>query len=179
MVVKRKINKTNYILAIFFTVIIFFLGLTLGFLFDNLRLNYVEDMNKESEVDYLSLQSQYAYRVISAKWIDSSQEGFRATLSITGIDDMGLVNEVTRLISNNLHVNIHNINISGNEGFFQGHITVSIKNNKQLTNLIQLLKKNKSQNISTFVLNYNSIDSPISKSIKSLSFSKNRRLASS
>lgn len=98
-------------------------------------------VHKHNCPNALSLQSQYAYRVISAKWIDSSQEGFRATLSITGIDDMGLVNEVTRLISNNLHVNIHNINISGNEGFFQGHITVSIKNNKQLTNLIQLLKK--------------------------------------
>ena len=61
MAVKRKVIKSNYIIAIFFTIIIFFLGLTLGFLFDNLRLSYVESLNKESEVDYLSLQFQYLY----------------------------------------------------------------------------------------------------------------------
>jgi GTP pyrophosphokinase len=87
------------------------------------------------------MQSQYAYRVISAKWIDSKQQGYKASLELTGIDNLGLVNEVTRVISNNLNVNIHKLNISGDEGFFQGEIIVHIKNNKQLNNLIQQLKK--------------------------------------
>jgi guanosine-3',5'-bis(diphosphate) 3'-pyrophosphohydrolase len=98
-------------------------------------------VHKHNCPNALSLQSQYAYRVISAKWIDSTQDGFKASISIVGIDNLGLINEVTRLISTSLNVNIHNINISGNEGFFEGQITVSIKNNKQLTNLIALLKK--------------------------------------
>jgi len=98
-------------------------------------------VHKHNCPNALSLQSQYAYRVISAKWIDSTQEGFKVTLSIIGIDNLGLINEVTRIISTSLNVNIHNINISGNEGFFQGQITVSIRNNKQLTDLIRLLKK--------------------------------------
>lgn len=89
----------------------------------------------------LSLQSQFAYRVISAKWIDSSQHGFKVELSLTGIDNLGLVNEVTRVISNNLHVNIHKINISGDQGYFQGQITVNVKNNKELKNVILQLKK--------------------------------------
>lgn len=89
----------------------------------------------------LSLQSQYSYRIINAKWIDSTQQGFKASISIIGIDKLGLANEVTRVISNSLHVNIHSINISGEEGFFQGEIVVSVKNNKQLDNLIKLLKK--------------------------------------
>jgi len=89
----------------------------------------------------LSMQSQYAYRIISAKWIDSTQQGFKSTLEITGIDILGLVNEVTRVISNNLNVNIHKLNISGDEGLFQGQITVHIQNNKQLNNLIKQLKK--------------------------------------
>ena len=89
----------------------------------------------------LSMQSQYAYRIISAKWIDSTQQGFKSTLEITGIDILGLVNEVTRVISNNLNVNIHKLNISGDEGLFQGQITVHIQNNKQLNNLIRQLKK--------------------------------------
>ena len=89
----------------------------------------------------VSMQSQYAYRVISAKWIDSTQYGFKVTLKLTGIDDLGLVSKVTKIISNNLNVNIKKLNISGEEGFFEGKITVDVKNNKQLNNLIKQLKK--------------------------------------
>ncbi len=98
-------------------------------------------VHKRNCPNALSMQSQYAYRVISAKWIDSSQQGFKATLELTGVDNMGLVNEVTKVISGILNVNIHSLNISGDEGFFQGVITVHINNNKQLTNLIQKLLK--------------------------------------
>ena len=87
------------------------------------------------------MQSQFAYRVISAKWIDSMHQGFKASLEITGVDNLGLVNEVTKVISGTLNVNIHSLNISGDEGFFHGMITVHINNNKQLNNLIQKLLK--------------------------------------
>jgi GTP pyrophosphokinase len=79
--------------------------------------------------------------VISAKWIDSKQEGFKATVELTGVDTMGLVNEVTRVISSNLHVNIHSLNISSDEGIFLGRIVVEIKNNNQLNQLVQKLLK--------------------------------------
>ncbi len=98
-------------------------------------------VHKHNCPNALSMQSQYAYRIISAKWIDSSQQGFKSTLDITGVDNLGLVNEVTRVISNNLNVNIHKLNIAGDEGLFQGKITVHIENNKQLNNLIKQLKK--------------------------------------
>ena len=97
-------------------------------------------VHKHNCPNALSMQSQYAYRLISAKWVDSSQQGFKATLSLTGVDNLGLVNEVTRVISNNLNVNIHSLNISGDEGFFHGQITVDIKNNKQLNELIEKLQ---------------------------------------
>ncbi len=96
-------------------------------------------VHKHNCPNAVSLQSQYAYRVISAKWVDSSQQGYKATLKLTGVDDLGLVNEVTRVISGILNVNIHSLNISGDEGFFQGLITVHINNNKQLNNLIKKL----------------------------------------
>ena len=98
-------------------------------------------VHKHNCPNALSLQSQYSYRIISAKWIDSSQQGFKASLSVKGIDNMGLANEVTRVISSDLNVNIQSINISGNEGFFNGEISVGVKNNKQLVHLIQKLKK--------------------------------------
>lgn len=98
-------------------------------------------VHKHNCPNALSMQSQYAYRVIRAKWVDSTRQGFKVTLELTGVDKIGLVNEVTRVISSSLSVNIHSLNISGDEGFFHGSVTVHIKNNKQLNNLIQRLQK--------------------------------------
>jgi GTP pyrophosphokinase len=96
-------------------------------------------VHKHNCPNAVSLQSQYAYRVISAKWVDSSQQGFKATLELTGVDNLGLVNDVTKVISGILNVNIQSLNISGDEGFFHGFITVHIGNNTQLNNLIKKL----------------------------------------
>ncbi len=97
-------------------------------------------VHKHNCPNAVSMQSNYAYRIILAKWIDSTQQGYKATLNITGIDDLGLVSDITEIISKNLSVNIHELNISGNEGFFQGKITVHVNNNKQLNNLILKIK---------------------------------------
>jgi len=61
MEVKRRISKEKYILAFVITAVVFILGLTLGILFDNYRLNVTEEGVKQREVDYLSLQLQYLY----------------------------------------------------------------------------------------------------------------------
>ena len=56
----------------------------------------------------------------SAKWIDSSQQEFTAMIQLTGIDNLGLVSEVTKVISSNMHVNIKNIHFETNHGLFSG-----------------------------------------------------------
>jgi GTP diphosphokinase / guanosine-3',5'-bis(diphosphate) 3'-diphosphatase len=89
----------------------------------------------------ISLQSNYAYRIISAKWIDSTKEEFKATLKITGMDSMGLTNELTKVISNQMHVNIKNISLSGDAGVFNGQITVIVRNNTVLNKMIENIKK--------------------------------------
>ncbi|HJS00548.1 MAG TPA: RelA/SpoT family protein [Flavobacterium sp.] len=89
----------------------------------------------------ISLQSNYAYRIIPAKWIDSSQEEFRAMLNITGMDTLGLTNELTKVISNQMHVNIENIALSGKAGVFNGKITIIVPNNTILKRLIDNIKK--------------------------------------
>ena len=50
------------------------------------------------------LNSNYAYRIIDARWVDDSSDEFKAKLLLSGIDNIGLVNEVTKLISNNMNV---------------------------------------------------------------------------
>ena len=89
----------------------------------------------------ISLQSNYAYRIISAKWIDSTQEDFAAEIEITGIDNLGLVNEITNQISENMHVNMRNLNFSADGGTFKGKITLVVKNNTILNKIINNLKQ--------------------------------------
>lgn len=89
----------------------------------------------------ISMQSNYAYRIMQAKWIDSTQQEFKATLDITGMDSIGLTNELTRVISNNMHVNIQSISLSGEAGVFYGKLTVVVSNNTILKKLIDNIKK--------------------------------------
>ena len=89
----------------------------------------------------IALQSNYAYRIIQAKWIDSSQQEFKAVLNIHGMDSLGLTNELTKVISNNMHVNIQSISLSGEAGIFNGQVTVVVQNNTILKKLIDNIKK--------------------------------------
>ncbi len=98
-------------------------------------------VHKKDCPNAISLQANYAYRIMSAKWIDSSKQEFKAILKIHGVDHIGMVNEITQIISGNMSVNIHNLNISGHDGIFQGNITVSVKNNSQLQKLSDSIKK--------------------------------------
>ncbi len=61
MVDFRKISREKYVVAGVLTLLIFFLGLTLGTIIDSYRYNLVEEINQEQDVNYLSLQIQYAY----------------------------------------------------------------------------------------------------------------------
>ena len=76
-----------------------------------------------------------------AKWIDSSQREFKAQLLISGIDAVGLVNEVTKVVSNNLHIDMKRVHFDSNDGIFTGEITVVVKNKTILDNLVQNIKK--------------------------------------
>ena len=89
----------------------------------------------------LALQSNFANQILTAKWIDSSSEEYTAILKLTGIDEKGLVNEVTKMISNNLNVNIHKINFDSEDHFFTGIIHVSVPNKNILNKLVQNLSK--------------------------------------
>ena len=89
----------------------------------------------------ISLQSNYAYRVIKAKWIDSTNQEFKAILKVSGEDNKGIVNNLTKVISNTMDVFIHSINIAGNEGVFDGKLSISVQNRTQLNKLIESIKK--------------------------------------
>jgi GTP pyrophosphokinase len=89
----------------------------------------------------ISMQSNYAYRIIPAKWIDSSQEEFKAVLKITGMDILGLTNELTKVISSQMNVNIQSISLNTEAGIFYGQVAVVVQNNTILKKLIENIKK--------------------------------------
>jgi len=98
-------------------------------------------VHKKDCPNALQLQSNYAYRIIQAKWIDSSQQDFKAVIKLQGIDNLGLVSEITKEISSNMHVNMENLNFDSSDGVFSGRITLVVKNNNILNTIIQRLKK--------------------------------------
>lgn len=98
-------------------------------------------VHKKDCPNAISLQSNYAYRIMQARWIDSSQQEFKAILNVTGMDTLGLTNQLTKVISNNMHVNIQSISLSGEAGIFNGKVAVIVRNNAILTKLIENIKK--------------------------------------
>jgi GTP pyrophosphokinase len=98
-------------------------------------------VHKKDCPNALSLQSNYAYRIIFDKWIDSSQQEFKAILDITGMDSLGLTNELTKVISSNMHVNIQSISLSSEAGIFKGQVVVIVQNNTILKRLTDNIKK--------------------------------------
>ena len=98
-------------------------------------------VHKKSCPNAVSLQSNYAYRIMTAKWIDSSQQEFTAQITLSGIDNLGLINEITKVISSNMHVNMNSLNFQTDDGVFTGKINVIVKNKNMLKKLISNLKK--------------------------------------
>ncbi|MBL6644716.1 MAG: bifunctional (p)ppGpp synthetase/guanosine-3',5'-bis(diphosphate) 3'-pyrophosphohydrolase [Flavobacteriaceae bacterium] len=89
----------------------------------------------------ITLRANYAYRIINAKWIDSTQSEFTAKLLLSGLDDIGLVNEVTQIISTHNNINIKRVSFDSNDGAFEGEILLLVKNKNLLNRLIQQLEK--------------------------------------
>ena len=98
-------------------------------------------VHKNSCKNAIGLQSNFAYRIISAYWIDSSEQEFGAIVKLSGIDTLGLVNQITKVISKNMSVNIKKINFNTSKGLFIGEINVFVKNNSTLERLLKNLSK--------------------------------------
>ncbi len=109
--------------------------------FGFITINEGIKVHKKDCPNAISLQSNYAYRIIPAKWIDSSKQEFKAILHITGMDTLGLTNKLTKVISDNMNVNIQSISLSGEAGIFNGQISVIVQNNAMLKKLIDNIKK--------------------------------------
>ncbi|MDA3781364.1 MAG: hypothetical protein PF487_14230 [Bacteroidales bacterium] len=91
-----------------------------------------------------NLLSKYNYRVIPVKWKKSAKNSsFQTIIKISGIDKLGILNNISDIISNNMKVHMQSININSNNGLFEGKIKLLVDNNKHLGHIINKLKKEK------------------------------------
>lgn len=87
------------------------------------------------------LLSNYGYRIIKAKWASSKKHTFEATLSIIGTDRLGLVSDVSNLISQELKVNMRSLSINTEGGIFEGTIRLYVEDTNHLDTLVNNLGK--------------------------------------
>lgn len=87
------------------------------------------------------LMVNYGYRIMKAEWATTTESFFVADLKITGIDDgPGVLERLTHEISSMLNLNIRSFNIEGNEGYFEGKVSLLVRNTDQLTVAIRTLQ---------------------------------------
>jgi GTP pyrophosphokinase len=89
----------------------------------------------------IQLMSNYAYRIVKAKWTNQESIAFLAGIKLTGIDELGIVNAITKIISEELNVNMRSISFDSNDGIFEGTIMVFVHDTTHLDNLCEKLKK--------------------------------------
>ena len=90
------------------------------------------------------LREKYGYRVIDAKWYKPDEEpSYLSELRITGSDELGIVNNISEVISNDLQVNMQSVSFNSNNGTFTGTVKVFVKDSKDLDALIHKLLKTK------------------------------------
>jgi GTP pyrophosphokinase len=88
------------------------------------------------------LKGKYEYRVLEIKWMTSDENHFSiANLRITGADELGIVGSITKVITDDLRVNMQSVNFQTMGKKFVGKVSVSIKNNEHLQQLIHKINK--------------------------------------
>ncbi len=88
------------------------------------------------------LREKYPYRIVKTKWaFESNQVSFLTGLKVTGIDDVGLINRLTNVISKELGVNMRSISFDTNDSVFEGNITVFVNSTNELNKLIGRIKE--------------------------------------
>lgn len=86
------------------------------------------------------LLSNYGHRIVKTKWAKNKEISFLTGLRIIGMDDVGVVNKITTIISGDLRINISAITIESREGVFEGTIRLFVHDKEELEELVKRLK---------------------------------------
>lgn len=86
------------------------------------------------------LRKRFGYRIVKAKWSGKGTSQYAITLRIIGNDDIGIVNNLTNIISRDEKLVLRSINIDSHDGLFSGNLTIMIDDNTRLEALIKKLR---------------------------------------
>jgi GTP pyrophosphokinase len=86
------------------------------------------------------LLSNYGHRVVKTKWVKNKEISFLTGIKIIGLDDVGVINKITNLISGTLRININALTIEAKEGLFEGNVKVYVHDKDELDELVANLK---------------------------------------
>lgn len=87
-----------------------------------------------------NIRNKYPYRIIHTRWSGKAGEQFMATLRIVGVDDIGIVTNISSIITKEKDISLRNISIDSNDGIFQGYVIVGICDTHSLETLIRKIK---------------------------------------
>jgi GTP diphosphokinase / guanosine-3',5'-bis(diphosphate) 3'-diphosphatase len=85
------------------------------------------------------LMANYGHRVVKTKWAKNKEISFLTGVRIVGMDDVGVINKITNLISGELKLNINALTIEAKEGLFEGNIRVYVHDKEELEELASRL----------------------------------------
>ena len=105
-----------------------------------ISINGVIKIHRTGCPNVINLASKYGYRIIKTRWTAKTTPAFLTTVKLTGLDDIGVINKLTTIISGEMKLNMQSISIETNEGIFEGIIKVFVKDNDQVNKLISKLK---------------------------------------
>lgn len=86
------------------------------------------------------LKDRYPYRIVRAQWAGKGSSSYPITLHVVGQDDLGILNNLTSIISKEQHINLRNISVESHDGLFYGSLTVLVDDTTQLNMLIKKLR---------------------------------------
>ena len=87
-----------------------------------------------------ALRSRFGYRIVKARWAGKGSSSYPITLHVVGQDDLGIVNNITSIISKEEHIMLRSINIDSHDGLFSGILTVLVDDTQRLNGLIKKLR---------------------------------------
>lgn len=87
-----------------------------------------------------ALRDRFGYRIVKARWAGKGHGSYPITLHVVGQDDLGIVNNITSIISKEEHIMLRSINIDSNDGLFSGILTILVDDTQRLTALIKKIR---------------------------------------
>lgn len=87
------------------------------------------------------LLSNYGHRVVKTKWAKNKEISFLTGIRIVGLDDVGVINKITNLLSGELRLNINALTIEAKEGIFEGNIKIYVHDKEELDESVKRLKQ--------------------------------------